>query len=290
MRSALIVGGDGLIARALVAQLMLEKWAVNCTSRRNHLPDCWIRFDLRDGVSVLPGALLKNVDVVFICAAITGFAACTSDPQGSRYINVTRTVELGRHFMKNGAQVVYLSSNAVFDGTRAALNEYSPITPVTEYGQQKADCEAMLLCAASELSGKCAVVRLTKVVDRKQPLYSGWMQNLSAQLPIKAAVDLRISPITTAFVARGLSCIGAGGQSGVYHLSGEQDVTYLDLASAMIAALGKCVSVEHDWIQKRLVAVPSPAHSTLSMMHTTDIFGLKPQPLEAVVRELIDQY
>lgn len=286
MHSALVVGGDGLIARALAAQLKADSWRVTCTSRREHLPSGWLHFDLKGGVDNLPEKVLDQTDVVFLCAAVTGFVSCANDPEGSRHINVTKSVELGRRFMQNGAHFVYLSSNAVFDGTRERLDEFSQTNPATEYGRQKAECELALLYAATQLPGNCAVVRLTKVVDIAQPLYSGWVQSFNEQVPAKAATDLIMCPVTTTYVASGLQCIGAGKKGGVYHLSGEQDMTYFDLATSMASLFGQGNTVEGECVYQSLGAVPSPSFSTLSMEHTTQIFGIKPQLLIDVASEL----
>jgi dTDP-4-dehydrorhamnose reductase len=286
MRSALVVGGDGLIARALTADLRTASWHVTCTSRRENLLSGWLHFDLNGVVDNLPETVLDRTDVVFLCAAVTGFAACANDPEGTRYINVTKSVELGRRFMQNGAHLVYLSSNAVFDGSHSMLDEFAPTSPVTEYGRQKAECEAALLYAATESPGNCTVVRLTKVVDSAQPLYSGWVRSFKEQAPAKAATDLILCPMTTAYVANGLRCIGGGKRGGVYHLSGERDMTYFDLAASMASLFGQGNTLDGEYVQQRLGAVPTPSFSALSMEHTTQIFGIKPQLLIEVACEL----
>jgi dTDP-4-dehydrorhamnose reductase len=286
MRSALVVGGDGLIGHALTADLITASWHVTCTSRRENLLSGWLHFDLKDGVDTLPHAVVQQADVVFLCAAVTGFATCANDPEASRHINVTRSVELGRRFMQNGAHVVYLSSNAVFNGTQSRLDEFAPTNPVTEYGRQKAECEATLLYAATKLPGDCAVVRLTKVVDSAHPLYSGWVQSFKKQAHAKAATDLIMCPVTTAYVASGLRSIGSGTLGGVYHLSGERDMTYYELATSMASLFGQGNAVEGECIHQRLGPVPSPTFCALSMEHTTQIFGIEPQLLIEVASEL----
>jgi len=245
-----------------------------------------LHFDLKDGVDTLPHAVGQQANVVFLCAAVIGFASCANDPEGSRHINVTRSVELGRRFMQNGAHLVYLSSNAVFDGTQSMLDEFAPTSPVTEYGRQKAECEAALLYAATESPGNCTVVRLTKVVDSSQPLYSGWVRSFKEQASAKAATDLILCPMTTAYVANGLRCIGGGKRGGVYHLSGERDMTYFDLATSMASMFGQSNAVEGECVYQSLGAVPSPTFSALSMEHTTQSFGIKPQLMFEVACEL----
>ena len=281
-----MIGGDGLIGRALTTQLERSDWKVVSTSRRRTLPAGYLHFDLALSVGSLPKALVQSTQVVFVCAAVTGFAACANDPEGSRHINVTRTVELCSHLMQHGAFIVYLSSNAVFDGTQAEVSESATRSPVTEYGRQKADAETGLIAAAADLPGACAVVRLTKVVDQAQPLFKGWLQSFKSQEPAQAAADLVLCPVTTRYVVSGLQYIGAGMQGGTYHLSGERDMTYFELALAMASARGRGATVEQDWVRKRLGAVPSPEHSALSMAVTSAAWGLRPQPLATVAKEL----
>ena len=130
------------------------------------------------------------------------------------------------------------------------------------------------------------MVRLTKVVHQAQPLFNKWMQRFEAQEPTLAAADLIISPVTTGYVVDSLKRIGAGMLGGCYHLSGEHDVTYFELALAMARARGLKATVERDWVRQRLDVVPFPAHSALSMEATTAAWGLLPQPLVTVAREL----
>lgn len=289
MHSALVVGGDGLIGRVLGPQLIASGCKVIGTTRHQEPALGQLRFDLAHGVQALPAETATQFQVVFICAAVTGFAACANDPEGSRYINVIRTVELGSHFMRQGALVVYLSSNSVFDGTRADLDEMATTSPASEYGRQKADCEKGLMTAAQDLTGACAIVRLTKVVDRSQGLYKGWIQCFQSHIPAKAAVDLMMCPVTTGYVVSGLQRIALEGQGGVFHLSGERDLTYFELASAMGFKADRSAVIERDWVQQRLGVVPAPAHGAMSMLHTTAACGLQPQALADVVQELTEQ-
>jgi dTDP-4-dehydrorhamnose reductase len=291
MLSALVVGGDGLIGSALTSHLSASGWKVVSTTRQTKVASCQVNFDLTQGISSLSGpsaTVPANGLVVFICAAVTGFAQCSNDPEGSRHTNVTCTVELARHFMQQGAMVTYLSSNAVFDGVHGYLEETAAMLPVTEYGRQKAECEKNLMEAASSLKGYCAVVRLTKVVDRRQPLFRGWTESFSKGVTAKAAADLVMSPITTSFVVKGLQRIGSNSQSGIFHLSGERDLTYFELAQEMANKVCPGALIEKDWVRQRLDALPAQSFSALSMVGTTIACGLRPQPLAAVVRELTE--
>ena len=287
INSVMVVGADGLIGRALRSFFCVNNCHVTGTSRREGLPVGWVSLDLARGAdNFFP--LIEPPQVVFICAAITGFAACAQDPEYSRLVNVTRTVEVGRHFMREGSMVVFLSSNAVFDGTLGGLDESATTSPVTEYGRQKAECENALLLVAKELRQVCAVVRLTKVVDREQPLIARWLQSFESQMPAKAATDLVMSPLTVGYVVNGLKTIAEGAQGGVFHLTGEADVTYFELAQEMASSFKRGTTVEPEFVQARLGAVPAPKHSALSMAETSRSLGLQPQTLSEVACELLE--
>ena len=109
IQSALVVGGDSLIARALRIELLSAGWNVLSTTRRQEKRNGWLNFDLKHGFYSLPNAAVEKTNVVFICGAVTGFEQCANDPVGSREINVTRSLEIGRSFMQRGTRVVYLS-------------------------------------------------------------------------------------------------------------------------------------------------------------------------------------
>lgn len=287
MNSALVIGGDGLIGRALTAELLSSHLKVINTSRSLNILNNQIHFDLNFGVGNLIGLINWVPDVVYICAAVTGFAACSKNPSATYHTNVTQTVELASHFMQQGSRVVYLSSNAVFDGTRALEKELSDVSPVSEYGRQKAECEKKLLDIAYKFSAHCCVVRLTKVVDINLALYSEWMNAFELNLPVKAAIDLTFCPISLKYVIKALKIISSAMQGGIFHLSGEKDITYFDLANTLINITESSSKLEQDLIQNRLGLVPSPQHSALSMDRTSRLIGILPQSLESVASDLM---
>lgn len=290
MFSGLVIGGDGLIGRALGAHLAEAGWRVTSTSRRENRSEAERLLDLRDPEASradwsdqlhVPGL------VIFLSAAATGFAHCNDDPAGTRLINVDNTIRLACEFMKQGAHVIYLSSNAVFDGKTAYAPEESPLSPETEYGCQKAACEIGLQEAANDAGSGLAIVRLTKVVDRSQPLVGGWIKDLREGATVRAAVDLVLSPITLGYVVDGLRKLAERRLVGRYHLSGSDDVTYFDLASSLLAACGSRGRVEADRVRDRLGSVPSPDYSSVGMRRTSERLGLRPQPLDVVARDLL---
>ena len=133
----LIVGMDGFIGSALFARMSEKKGTqVFGTSRRGH----GIALDLLDRRYAFND--LPQCDVVYLCAGVTRFIDCESNPESYR-VNVDAQIEIARIWPW---KVVYLSSDAV----ERALH--------TNYGMQKALCEIGLRAVCDPV-----IVRLPKV-------------------------------------------------------------------------------------------------------------------------------
>jgi dTDP-4-dehydrorhamnose reductase len=244
------------------------------------------QYDLEQDIQKLSGINQEKYTHVFLCAAITGFSRCMKDPSGTRFINIQRTIELAQYFLSQGSVFVYLSSSAVFDGANSAMYEKTQVSPITEYGRQKAECEKLLTVVANEVSGKLVIVRLTKVVDPMIALYEGWRKNLKENKHISAFIDLSISPITTDYVVENLQKIALGGKFGIFHLSGHRDISYYDLATHVCNNMGHYDLVKKDWIDNKVLDVQKPSYSSLGMERTTALLGIQPQRLASVVSKL----
>ena len=213
----LVVGGDGLIGRALVRQLAGEGRAVLASTRRRGVagpgrPFLELTQDPSDWTPPQP------VSVAFLLAAAANQLSCCADPEISRKINVDHTVTLARRLIAQGAFVVFASTNLVFDGEAPRYPTCASPTPTSEYGRQKVEAERRLLA----LGAGVAVVRLTKVLAADMPLIGAWIEALKAGKPVNAFSDLICAPMPVAYVAQALARIGASGQGGVFHLSGSR--------------------------------------------------------------------
>lgn len=231
-RFVLIVGADGTLGIALAESLAADGIPVRETTRRGGNGAGRIFLDLAahpDSWS-LPA---QGMASAFLCAASASVEQCRIDPTGTRRVNVVATGELARRLTAQGAFVVFLSTNLVFDGTTIALPSQPP-SPVTEYGRQKADAEKQLLALGENI----AIVRLGKVVGPHLPLLDGWMRDLRAGKPIHPFGDMRLAPITVDFAVNVLREVANRRATGVIHASSAGDITYSDAARLIALKLG----------------------------------------------------
>ena len=269
----LVVGGESMVGAALVRRLHRSGLHVRGTTRRN---DAATDTNLFLDLSAVPDDWNppKPVDVAILCAGVTRLKACKEHPEESRRINVEGIVKIADILHKQGAFIIYLSTNQVFDGTRPLLTPSNATSPVTEYGRQKAEAERSL----SNAGTVNAIVRLTKVMGPINALIEGWKRDLIAGRTITPFSDMTLAPVPLSCVVNVLSMIAQERRSGTFHVSGERDITYAE--AARIGAEILCVSPE--LVQPVLSSQtdpdsePSPIHTSLNIDLLKATFGIAP--------------
>lgn len=227
-----IVGGDGAIGCALAGALR-AKGVETVSSTRRALRDHNAQFHL-DLSGDLAGLRLPASDVVVLTASVTRLAECRAAPEMARHVNVDAQIMLAERALKSGAFVIFLSTAQVFDGTRPNVVPQEKPAPRSVYGRLKAAAEAELL----RLGDGIAIIRLGKVIGRHLRLFETWRDDLSHGRSIDAFADLTMAPIAMAKVVAGIERTGLARASGLWHLAGREDISYVDAARHLAARLG----------------------------------------------------
>lgn len=279
----LVVGADSRIGLHLAHHLATRGEDVTGTTRRPRQgPTALAKsafLDLADPDGWAPPAC----DVVYLIAAMARLAQCRNDPQMSRRVNVDGAVLVARKCLEAGARrIVFLSSDKVFDGSRPRAGADDPVSPRSVYGMQKADAERRLL----GLGPAVTILRLSKVIEPTDVLFSGWIADLGAGRPITPFADLWLAPVAIGKVVDALRGLAVADCPGVFQLSGREDVSYVEAAHWIAARLGAdarlvlpSTAAEH--------GVPPedrPRHTTLATDRIEAVLGLRPEDPESELR------
>lgn len=137
MKKILIVGVDSFIGNSLFNYLIKKKIATTGTTRRKEtLDQNRIYFDLEKP----DFDILKNkFSTVIICASITNILECTNKQVESKNINVKNTIKLIKALSEEKIFIIYLSSNAVFDGKKKYYKVSDKTCPLNIYGKMKVE-------------------------------------------------------------------------------------------------------------------------------------------------------
>jgi len=170
-------------------------------------------------------------EVVIHTAAMTNVDACELDPVACRLQNVTATEYLVRAAERHGSHFIHLSTDFIFDGENGPYREDDEPAPLSVYGHSKLDAERIVI--DSRLS-RWAIARTIIVYGIAEGLSRSnvvlWAKGaLEKGQPIKVVDDQWRMPTLAEDLADGCIRIAEKGATGIYHLSGPDGMSILEL-------------------------------------------------------------
>jgi dTDP-4-dehydrorhamnose reductase len=174
---------------------------------------------------------------VIHCAALTNVDYCEANSGDAFSINAKATAVLARAAARCGARFLYVSTDAVFDGTRGWYEESDSCRPVNVYAASKLQGEAGSL---AEHAG-AVVVRLApfgwSARPTKRSLAEWVLCELRAGRAITGFVDAVFTPMYAGDVAQALlELVLDPDRSGVYHLGSRDALSKYEFARALASA------------------------------------------------------
>ena len=286
MAKWLIVGVDSKIGNAISVRLKSLGKQVLGTSRiisKPCQPDL-IYFDLIKDATTWE--IPDGVKFAIFCASMTSVKECRLNPVLSNQVNVTNSITLLKRLIDRDIHVVFPSSTLVFDGNTPFQKTCDPTNPVTLYGKQKATIEEML----GELPNH-SIVRLSKVLEHRNPLFESWKSSLRDSKSIHPYTDLKVSPIPLGFVAEFIISIAENQYCGIFHAGGSKDLSYFDISLRLVREMG----FKRTLIKPKKAAecgIPLneiPNHTTLDTMASYHQVGMKPPDIWKVILDAVSK-
>ena len=277
----LVVGSDSLIGKALMAHLNRAGSRVLGTTRRyEQVDDIHLYLDLAKNVNDWQCPF--PVKVAVVCAGVTNLDMCRHNPIASASTNVEGLSALVKNLVNSGAFVIYLSTNQVFDGTVPYRKTDDPLSPITEYGRQKAEAELRI----SAFADSVAIVRLTKVLGQNHMLFSAWAGAMQKGEAIQPFADMVIAPIPLSCVVSVIRLLADRRLSGIFHVSGERDISYAEAAFLGAELLGadSCLIQPVNASQSGHYTEVVPAHTTLNIDSLRFALGIEPPDVRWTVK------
>lgn len=281
--ATLIVGGDSLVGKSYRQHLERQSRPVISTTRRlGPIADSTVYLDLADDMGRWSCPI--NVGVAVLCAGITKFATCKSDPLTTSRVNVTGMSALAKNLIQNGVRIIYLSTAVVFDGLLPHRKSDDELCPNTEYGRQNAQAETQIIA----LDKSVTVLRLTKTLGPATPLLTQWTNSLQNGQQVHPYSNLVMAPIPVDFAVDIIDRVAVSPVSGIFQASGNKDVTYEEAAHICASTLGADpqliqsirVNDENNYTE------PIPQNTTLDTHRLESEFGIEIPDVEQTLHDL----
>lgn len=183
----------------------------------------------------------SHIDYVVNCAAYTAVDKAEDDVEMCYKINYGALENIGKAANQNGARVIHISTDYVFDGTNTRpYIESDPTNPQSVYGKSKAQGESVLLNACPQ-----------SIIIRTAWLYSAFGNNFVKTMirlgkekeSLNVVADQTGTPTNAADLARAILSILSYSEekrfeAGIYHYTNEGVTTWYDFTVAIHKAAG----------------------------------------------------
>lgn len=232
-KTVLITGVSGLLGSYLVKTVpddvsLHGTWLTTVTIPNGHLATH--RMDITKREEVIAVFERCKPDVVIHCAAIGSVDYCQNHWQEAYAVNVKGTSNILDMASYIDTKVVFISTNAVFDGEHAPYNADDHRSPVNAYGKMKAESELSIL----------QDYMATFMVIRPILLY-GWaphgargnwativLDNLTRGKEVMIVDDILTQPTYAWDCASAIWKLLELGETGMYNVGGQDVMTLYD--------------------------------------------------------------
>ena len=282
----LVTGASGLLGRRICREAT-QLYDVHGISFKNDIviPKATIRkADLTSFEET--AKLFKNIRpaAVIHTAAASNPNYCQIHNQVARKINIGVTVNLAKLCAEDNIPFVFTSSDLVFNGRAAPYNENDPASPISVYGEHKAEAENGVLAAWPE----AAVARMPLLYDSDSSVsrnfYPQMVQAMQTGQKLHLFTDEHRTPLSVRTGALALLKV-VGNISGLIHLGGPERISRYDfgrlIASVMQLSPAQLIPCLRSDVP---MAAPRPRDVSLDSAKARALISFNPPPLAEEIR------
>jgi dTDP-4-dehydrorhamnose reductase len=283
-KTVLITGGTGLLGKGM-EETAPGGWRIVSVHQRDYkVEDSHAEhrvLDIRDKVAVDDLFDEVRFDAVVHAAGIASVDYVEKHYAESLESNIVGTLNICSAARRQGTHLIYVSTNAVFDGTKAPYAESSPVAPVNKYGRLKVECERLV----AETQPSFAILRPI--------LMYGWNHSVTRPNPatwiydkllrgetVELVDDVTENPLFNLQCGRALWAAVKTRLTGIVHLAGKTAVNRYEFGLALAKVFDLDASLIKRVTSARFAGIaPRPPNTTLSTKRMQKELGVAPMTL-----------
>lgn len=236
-----------------------------------------VELDITDKTAINKFVSENEIDIVVNCAAYTNVDKAEDDVELADKINHLAVRNLAEVCAERNAQLVHISTDYVFDGTKNfPYVETDPTSALGVYGRTKLDGENAVIHSGCEY----LIIRTSWLYSTFGNNFVKTMKRLTYEKEsLKVVFDQVGTPTYAGDLAKAILEIieteNYKGNSGVYHFSNEGVCSWYDFAIEIRDLFGNECDVQPCHSDEFPSKVKRPNFSVLNKTKIKDTFGLK---------------
>jgi dTDP-4-dehydrorhamnose reductase len=169
------------------------------------------------------------------CIALSDIDDCEKDQSKAEWLNQELPRLLAQECKTTGAQLIHISTDAVFSGKDAFSNENTRPNPISVYGLTKSKGEIAVL----EENSNSLVCRVNFVGwnPRGKSLFNFLYSNLKAKKKVKGFHDIFFTPMYVRDTVRAISNLASTSQAGIFHIAGSERISKFEFGEKVARAM-----------------------------------------------------
>jgi dTDP-4-dehydrorhamnose reductase len=232
----LIIGATGFIGSFLYEHLKsLGRNNVLIGTYCKHYDPEMLPLDLSDEISEADIERINRkfdnkVDVVIITSAISRIDQCVEEYAKSKNINLLQSRKIIKYYASRSSKIIFLSSEAVYDGRGSFYKETDQVIPLNLYGRYKLEIESYI----AQCTNDFLILRLGTVLsdsNHSRNLIHTLAESLINGDLIKNIKDRRFNPVGIMDIAKIIEL--SDGLTGVFNIGMDEPIYRIELARKM---------------------------------------------------------
>ncbi len=286
-----VTGGTGLAGRGIEETMPRGATLVSAHLRRYRPPRgraVVVRVDVRNRRSVEALFRAHRFDAVVHAAGIANVDYSEAHVAESWESNLIGTYHVAAACQRTGAHLVYLSSNAVFDGLAAPYREDDPVGPVNRYGRLKVECEQLV----REMATRLTIVRPILMYGWNAPTgrlnpITWVLRELGQGRTVRVVDDVRENPLYNRQFGEAIWRIVQRRPKGIVHVAGADVLSRYELARKVAAAFGLPAGLVQPVSSRAFPDIaPRPPDTSFSTTRMRRELGITPMTVDEGLRDM----
>ncbi len=228
----ILVTGSGLLGSEVISVLGREFEVVGTYNSKPK--EGAVRLDISDRSGVFEAVGKAMPSVIVHTAALTNVDYCEDHRDEAMAINALGTKNVADAAKKFNANMIYVSTDFVFDGKSGMYREDDPVNPISYYAYSKLLGEYYVLGLDNYV-----IARTSVVYGNARQNFVTWVRDsLKAGTRIKVVNDQFNTPTLSVDCAEAILGLVNNNARGIYHTAGSERVSRYEFAQKIARFYG----------------------------------------------------